>query len=224
MRFFMFIVALLCFIYAFFVRFKNITGLIAFGLGILALKITFRRKKKSTQKQDVFTINPSLLNEFSEELYTKAVSDFKALDREIKLVNDKEFKKQLRKLQDMSKNFLIYLQNHPERITVSRRFIDYYQDRALLLVQKYNELDNTGLEEHEIQQSKYEIKKTLHYYDEVYTDQFTKAVNAQLFDLDAEIQVVKENMIADGLNPESAKCPPLKKKQRGLLASIFKKW
>ena len=57
----------------------------------------------------------------------------------MKHVDDDELRKQLRKMQGIAKNFLTYLQQHPERMSLARRFVDYYQDRALLLVRKYQE-------------------------------------------------------------------------------------
>ena len=103
----------------------------------------------------------------------------------MKRVQDNELRKQLRKMQGIANNFLTYLQQHPERMSLARRFVDYYQDRALLLVRKYQELEKTGLEAQEVQQAKEEIKQLLDNFDEAYEDQFSKVLNAQLMDLDA---------------------------------------
>ena len=45
-------------------------------------------------------------------------------------------------------------------------------------------------------------KGLLNNFDEAYADQFSKVLNAQLMDLDAEMKVMKDNMAADGLKPE----------------------
>ena len=129
--------------------------------------------------------------------------------------------KQLRKMQGIAKNFLTYLQQHPERMSLARRFVDYYQDRALLLVRKYQELEKTGLEAQEVQQSKWDIKQLLDKFDEAYEDQFSKVLNAQLMDLDAEMKVMKQNMAADGIQTEPPKVEPQVKRSDDLVGTII---
>lgn len=88
-------------------------------------------------------------------------------------------------------------------------------------MQKYKELDRTGLQEPEVEHSKREIKQLLHYYDEAYADQFTKVLNSQLIDLDAEMKVMRENMSADGLNPNIQERPPITKANNPLINSLI---
>ena len=124
-------------------------------------------------------------------------------------------------MQGIAKNFLTYLQQHPERMSLARRFVDYYQDRALLLVRKYQELEKTGLEAQEVQQSKWDIKQLLDKFDEAYEDQFSKVLNAQLMDLDAEMKVMKQNMAADGIQTEPPKVEPQVKRSDDLVGTII---
>lgn len=139
----------------------------------------------------------------------------------MKTLSDKELRKQIGKMQGIAKNFLTYLQGHPERISLSRRFVDYYQDRAILLVQKYKELEQTGLDAAEVQQSKLQIKRLLNNFDEAYADQFSKVLNAQLMDLDAEMKVMKDNMVADGLKPEIPESRKIPDRNNDLVNSII---
>lgn len=139
----------------------------------------------------------------------------------MKTLSDKELRKQVGKMQGIAKNFLTYLQSHPERISLARRFVDYYQDRAILLVQKYKELEQTGLDAAEVQQSKLQIKRLLNNFDEAYADQFSKVLNAQLMDLDAEMKVMKDNMAADGLKPEIPESRKIPERNNDLVNSII---
>ena len=106
-------------------------------------------------------------------------------------------------------------------MSLARRFVDYYQDRALLLVRKYQELEKTGLEAQEVQQSKWDIKQLLDKFDEAYEDQFSKVLNAQLMDLDAEMKVMKQNMAADGIQTEPPKVEPQAKCSDDLVGTII---
>ena len=100
-------------------------------------------------------------------------------------------------MQGIAKNFFDVSSESSGTNQLARRFVDYYQDRAILLVQKYKELEQTGLDAAEVQQSKVQIKGLLNNFDEAYADQFSKVLNAQLMDLDAEMKVMKDNMAAD---------------------------
>lgn len=193
--------------------FASISGACTLFIGLWFLYRSFRRKAKFKPKVKLASGNKQL-DEFHTQLFNKAVTDYNTLELEIKTIQDKSFRKQLDKMQGIAKNFLTYLQEHPDRIGLATRFVDYYQDRAILLVRKYKELDRTGLQEPSVVQSKREIVQLLHNYDEAYSDQFSKVLNAQLLDLDAEMKVMKENMTADGITPDTPEEPkPVAKKE-----------
>ena len=202
MNIFLYLIAFVCFAipgYNWFAT-GHLSGTFSIIFGILMLYWAHRRKKKHAKPQLNFSSGNEELDKLNDELFNKAVDDFNALEKELKRVQDNELRKQLRKMQGIANNFLTYLQQHPERMS---RFVDYYQDRALLLVRKYQELEKTGLEAQEVQQAKEEIKQLLDNFDEAYEDQFSKVLNAQLMDLDAEMKVMKQNMAADGIQTEA---------------------
>lgn len=205
MNIFLYLIAFVCFAipgYNWFAM-GHLSGTFSIIFGIIMLYWAHRRKKKHAKPQLNFSSGNEELDKLNDELFNKAVDDFNALEKELKRVQDNELRKQLRKMQGIANNFLTYLQQHPERMSLARRFVDYYQDRALLLVRKYQELEKTGLEAQEVQQAKEEIKQLLDNFDEAYEDQFSKVLNAQLMDLDAEMKVMKQNMAADGIQTEA---------------------
>lgn len=57
-------------------------------------------------------------------------------------LDDSELKMHVQDMQKVSLNILQYLQKHPEKITLARRFIDYYQDIVAGLIEKYVEIVN----------------------------------------------------------------------------------
>ena len=69
--------------------------------------------------------------------------------------------------------------------------------------------------------SKWEIKQLLDKFDEAYEDQFSKVLNAQLMDLDAEMKVMKQNMAADGIQTEPPKVEPQAKRSDDLVGTII---
>ncbi len=223
MNIFLYLIAIICFAVPSYNWFAtgHLSGTFSLVFGVVILYWIHRRNKKKFKPELEFSSGNEEVDKLNDELFRKAVDDFNAIEKEMKHVDDDELRKQLRKMQGIAKNFLTYLQQHPERMSLARRFVDYYQDRALLLVRKYQELEKTGLEAQEVQQSKWEIKQLLDKFDEAYEDQFSKVLNAQLMDLDAEMTVMKQNMAADGIQTEPPKVEPQAKRSDDLVGTII---
>lgn len=223
MNIFLYLIAIICFAVPSYNWFAtgHLSGTFSLAFGVFILYWIHRRNKKKFKPELEFSSGNEEVDKLNDELFSKAVDDFNAIEKEMKHVDDDELRKQLRKMQGIAKNFLTYLQQHPERMSLARRFVDYYQDRALLLVRKYQELEKTGLEAQEVQQSKWEIKQLLDKFDEAYEDQFSKVLNAQLMDLDAEMKVMKQNMAADGIQTEPPKVEPQAKRSDDLVGTII---
>lgn len=223
MNIFLYLIAIICFAVPSYNWFAtgHVSGTFSLIFGVFILYWIHRRNKKKFKPELDFSSGNEEVDKLNDELFNKAVDDFNAIQKEIKRIRDESLRKQLRKMQGIAQNFLTYLQQHPERMSLSRRFVDYYQDRALLLVRKYEELENTGLEAQEVQQAKWEIKQLLDKFDEAYEDQFSKVLNAQLVDLDAEMKVMKQNMAADGIQTEQPQPKPQEKKSEDVLGTII---
>lgn len=223
MNIFLYLIAIICFAVPSYNWFAtgHLSGTFSLVFGVFILYWIHRRNKKKFKPELEFSSGNEEVDKLNDELFSKAVDDFNAIEKEMKHVDDDELRKQLRKMQGIAKNFLTYLQQHPERMSLARRFVDYYQDRALLLVRKYQELEKTGLEAQEVQQAKEEIKQLLDNFDEAYEDQFSKVLNAQLMDLDAEMKVMKQNMAADGIQTEPPKVEPQAKRSDDLVGTII---
>lgn len=223
MNIFLYLIAIICFAVPSYNWFAtgHLSGAFSLVFGVFILYWIHRRNKKKFNPELEFSSGNEEVDKLNDELFSKAVDDFNAIEKEMKHVDDDELRKQLRKMQGIAKNFLTYLQQHPERMSLARRFVDYYQDRALLLVRKYQELEKTGLEAQEVQQSKWDIKQLLDKFDEAYEDQFSKVLNAQLMDLDAEMKVMKQNMAADGIQTEPPKVEPQAKCSDDLVGTII---
>ena len=223
MQFVLYLIALICFAvpgYNWFVT-GRFSGTFSVVIGILLLFWARRRRKKKFTPAPKFDSGNKEVDELNEELFSKAVDDFNALEGEMKSLKGGRLRSQLQKMQGIARHFLAYLEEHPERITLARRFIDYYQDRALLLMRKYKELEKTGLEAQEVKQAKDEICQLLESFDEAYEDQFSKVLNAQLLDLDAEMKVMKQNMAADGIETEKPETKAIPKGSDDVVGTLI---
>lgn len=176
----------------------NFIGAVALGAGVF---LTFKPKKKVIS----LDLDDNENNQLLQENYQKAVADYEYLQKSLKQIIDVELINQLQKMQKTSANILHYLQKHPEKISLARRFIDYYQDTTTKLVEKYIELEHTQLNTENVNAIKQRTKDTLIGLDNAYTEQFEKLISDQLLDMDAELKVMENTIKADGYEFNSRK-------------------
>lgn len=151
-------------------------------------ELTFEEKNIDSERQ-----------EFLLERYDKARKDFLALKDAKTKTRDKALHNQLDKMEKIAGRFLTYLSENPEKIPSASKFIDYYQDRALMLVNRYFELAETGLNTPEVNERRQKVVSALFLMDEAYEAEFHKALAAEFMDIDAEIEVIEGNMKGAGI-------------------------
>lgn len=195
-------------------RASDAAAVLLFILGSGLLVAAWRRLRQTTDMaamQDHITFEVEGLSQedgdLLQESYTKAVNDFNFLEEAQGRITDSSLAQQLSKMQGIARHLLTYLQEHPQKVSLARRFIDYYQDRSVVLVKKYFELENTNLATDNVQEMKQRIRAMLFSMDEAYEEQFNKVLNEQLMDMDAELQVMKQTIEADGIKVEEPAAP-----------------
>lgn len=140
--------------------------------------------------------------ENGEELQKKleeAREDFKSISSSMQQIEDASLKEEAQKLHDSSAHILDYLEQNPAKIPLARRFIDYYQDTASSLLQKYVKLQDTSLETEETRQLKEKTKQAIHTLNTVFDRQFQKLMGDELMNLDAEIEVMEQTIKMEDL-------------------------
>ncbi len=74
-----------------------------------------------------------------------AWEDFDKITACQKRIKDSVMRREAEKLSKTAGRMLEYMEEHPEKIRLARQFIDYYQDTASSLLQKYVALQDTSL-------------------------------------------------------------------------------
>lgn len=136
---------------------------------------------------------------FLQESYEKAVSDHRSLELLKKELKDRELAGQVEHMQHVSQNLLAYLEKHPTKIPLAQQYIDYYQDRAVTLVQQYRELEESGLVTERVEAQKAQVRATLASMDGAYREQFERVLSDQMLAAEAEMTVLQQHLASDGL-------------------------
>lgn len=178
---------------------------IAFGAGVVSYAI-FKPKDKKLK----LDLDDNDNNKMLEESFENALEDYNYIKSSTKYIKDTELKRLIQNMQKTAWNILTYLQKHPEKIPTARRFINYYQDSAAGLLEKYIEIENTQLTTDNVREIKERTKETLYGLNNAYTEQFEKIINEQLLNMDAELKVMEQSIKADGYTTEK---PESKKSQ-----------
>lgn len=169
--------------------------LIAVAVGAGAVSYMVFKPKNKQLKLD---LDDNDNNKILEESFANALEDYNYIKGSIKYIKDSELKRLVQNMQKTAWNILTYLQKHPEKIPAARRFIDYYQDSAAGLLEKYIEIENTQLGTDNVREIKQRTKETLYGLNNAYTEQFEKIINEQLLNMDAELKVMEQSIKADG--------------------------
>ena len=124
----------------------------------------------------------------------EAREDLEAISRSMEQIEDREIKEGSMRLHRTAAGILAYLEKHPDRIDMARRFIDYYQDTASSLLARYVELQNSGLDTPEIQKLKEDVKKATAALNKAFEQQFARIMSSEILDMDVEIRTIESMM------------------------------
>ncbi len=155
-------------------------------------------KKNRTPRLDLEQLEEERA-EYLQENFEKAVTDFRYIEDARKKISDRELSTQIDKMQRVAKNLIANLEKHPERISLAYKFIDYYQDRAVKIIQQYQELEATGLSTDRVLDLKDKMKLMLSSLDAAYEEQFEHVLNDQIISADAELKVMEQQLDAEGI-------------------------
>lgn len=185
---------------------KNVAGCVPAAVSAYFCYRCWKKYRADVSNSNMESIElPDFLGknaDLVEECYSKAVTDYNYLNEALDQLQDPELRKQLETIQDIAYRMLQYLHKNPEKILLARRFVDYYQDRAVVMVKQYIEMEKLKLDSEDVISMKHRIKDTFNSFDEAYEEQFSKLLNDQLMNMDAELKVMQQNLDADGIKVE----------------------
>lgn len=105
-------------------------------------------------------------------------------------IEDGALRSEAVKLNQTAERIIAYLENHPERMHLSGRFIDYYQDTASSLLKRYVEIQDTRLETEEVRELKRNTMDALKTLNLAFDSQFEKLMSNEMYDMDAEMRLL----------------------------------
>lgn len=120
--------------------------------------------------------------------------DFRMLEACTGKIRDPKVKGEADHLNQTAGKILDFLEEHPQKIRLARQFIDYYQNTASSLLQKYVALQDTNLGTNEVQRLKKDTANAMHTLNVVFEEQFQKLLRNEMMDMDAEIRLLEQTV------------------------------
>lgn len=163
--------------------------LLYFGLGLLL------KPRKKIGGIDVEKIQGG--EEF-QKLLEEARKDLKQISRAAREITNIKAKEDAEALEAGGRRILSYLEENPEKISMARRFFTYYLDTAAGLLERYTQLQETGLRTPEVTEALRKTAGTFPVLNEVFEKQFTRLMEGELMDVEAEISLLENTLKMEG--------------------------
>ncbi len=163
--------------------------LLYFGLGLLL------KPRKKIGGIDVEKIQGG---EELQKLLEEARKDLKQISRAAREITNIKAKEDAEALEAGGRRILSYLEENPEKISMARRFFTYYLDTAAGLLERYTQLQETGLRTPEVTEALRKTAGTFPVLNEVFEKQFTRLMEGELMDVEAEISLLENTLKMEG--------------------------
>ena len=163
--------------------------LLYFGLGLLL------KPRKKIGGIDVEKIQGG---EELQKLLEEARKDLKQISMAAREITNIKAKEDAEALEAGGRRILSYLEENPEKISMARRFFTYYLDTAAGLLERYTQLQETGLRTPEVTEALRKTAGTFPVLNEVFEKQFTRLMEGELMDVEAEISLLENTLKMEG--------------------------
>ena len=163
--------------------------LLYFGLGLIL------KPRKKIGGIDVEKIQGG---EELQKLLEEARKDLKQISRAAREITNIKAKEDAEALEAGGRRILSYLEENPEKISMARRFFTYYLDTAAGLLERYIQLQETGLRTPEVTETLRKTAGTFPVLNEVFEKQFTRLMEGELMDVEAEISLLENTLKMEG--------------------------
>jgi 5-bromo-4-chloroindolyl phosphate hydrolysis protein len=117
-----------------------------------------------------------------------------------KKVKDAEFVTGVSSIVATSHQILEYLAKNPARVKRARKFLSYYLDTTLFIVDGYAEVESSN--DSEIVASRDKMKGILSTIQQAFDKQLAVLLRNDVMDMDVEIEVLKSTLKSEGLIPD----------------------
>ena len=161
----------------------------AFGAGELILRKNEKEKRDS---------NRSLY-----EVLEQAKLDNKQIENMIPKIEDSSMKENIGQINSSVTKIINTIEKKPSKYNRMSNFFDYYLPRTLVILKKYDEIENQRLNTEESQKFMKQTQNMIKKINQAFNSQLSNLYQSDIVDTDAEMKVFDSMLKADGYDTTS---------------------
>jgi 5-bromo-4-chloroindolyl phosphate hydrolysis protein len=123
------------------------------------------------------------------------------IQQAVKAISDPEFVAGVGQILVTVRKIFDYLAKNPGRIKRARKFLSYYLDTTLFIVNSYADLQ--GSDDPDIVESRKKLLDILGTIKAAFEKQYAVLLQNDVLDIDAEIEVLRSSLKSEGLIPDA---------------------
>lgn len=133
-----------------------------------------------------------------QEIFLKATQDMTQLETLANMIQHPELAKQAQELSHIGRDILNYLEAHPEAISSSRHFLDYYVGTALKILDNYILLKKSNVSEGKYQLITEKTEDSLNLLTTVFARQRDGYHQHRIVDLEVQAELLEKTIKLGG--------------------------
>jgi 5-bromo-4-chloroindolyl phosphate hydrolysis protein len=185
----------IAFLVAYFIgRVPFLWSVIVGGLVYIAFSLIMTRSKMA-EVPEVEGMSPKDVIETLDEGERK-VKNLRKLAGQI---GRRRIARRVEDIANVADRILQELHEDPKDIRVARRFLNYYLDATVLVVDRYTSLDSKKTDSENVQEVLHNFEELLDTIEATFEKQYDRLLRNDVLDLDTDMTVLKQMMEMEGL-------------------------
>ncbi len=128
----------------------------------------------------------------------EASADLRNIDTVLKQIQSPDIRTRGRRVYETGNRIIEYVTKYPEKITIARRFFNYYLETASSILVKYLDIQKTRIQTQEIRQLGERTSQALEILETAFEKQFGKLMVDEIMDIESDINLLETTLKMEG--------------------------
>ena len=116
-----------------------------------------------------------------------------------KFIQDEKVRQDSQNLRDSGEQLVKYLCDNPEKMSLARRFLNYYLDLAVDIIDHYVKLQESKLQTDDVKDAMERCAHAIPQLDQAFEKQHTSLIKGEILNLEADIKVLEDTLRMEDL-------------------------
>jgi len=128
----------------------------------------------------------------------EASADLRNIDTVLKQIQSPDIRTRGRRVYETGNRIIEYVTKYPEKMTIARRFFNYYLETASSILVKYLDIQKTRIQTQEIRQLGERTAQALEILETAFEKQFGKLMVDEIMDIESDINLLETTLKMEG--------------------------